>query len=99
MNAVIYKYPLSLEGRDVKEVRMPRGASVLTAQMQNGVLCLWALVPQDGAPHFGAEEDRRFLVVGTGHTLPESPTRYLGTVQLMGGALVLHVFELDKAQR
>lgn len=96
MNAVIYKYTLSLEGQDIKEVVMPVGANVLTVKVQGGTLCLWALVP--AARGIVPDETRRFLVVGTGQPFPEHPERYIGTVQLMGGALVLHVFDLGRAR-
>ena len=98
MNAVIYKYPLDLEGQDIKEIIMPLGANVLTVQVQRDVVCLWAMVPTDLPDYAGGEEVRRFLVIGTGHRLPEHPTRYVGTVQMVNGALVLHVFELEKAR-
>lgn len=99
MSTVIYKYPLDLDGPDIKEIRMPVGANVLSVQVQRDAVCLWALVPTDTAALVDIEETRRFLMIGTGHRLPERPDRFIGTVQLVGGALVLHVFELEKARR
>lgn len=36
---------------------------------------------------------RRFIVVGTGHRLPERQTRHVGTAIAPGGALVWHLRE------
>lgn len=84
MKPVIYKYPLSL---GITIVGMPEGAQILTAQMQNGFLQLWAMVQPDKPL-----EQRRFEVFGTGEPIElpaESP--YVATVQ--DGPLVWHVFE------
>jgi hypothetical protein len=68
---------------------LPRGAEVLSAQAQYDHLCLWARVDPD-AP----QDQRRFLVVGTGHTLPAGKRlAFIATAQMHGGALVWHVFE------
>lgn len=93
MNKTIFKYPLKDEALQV--VPMPAGAKVLCAQQQRGILCLWAeIVP--GNPI----QDRRFEVFGTGHPM-ETPAgihrEFIGTVQLYGGDLVLHVYERSQA--
>lgn len=84
----IYKYPLGF--LDTQEVPLPKGATVLSAQVQNGVICLWALCNTDApiAP-------RTIYTVGTGHNFNMDPSviRFIGTVQLSGGALVFHLFE------
>jgi hypothetical protein len=71
---------------------MPRGAPVLTAQLQREVLTIWALCDFD-AP----KEDRTFVVYGTGETIQEPPGDYIGTVQ--DGSFVWHVFEEKGGER
>lgn len=68
---------------------MPRDAEILCVQMQQEDVCLWAeVVPER------AKVKRRFEIFGTGHPIdPNIDKKYLGTVQLLAGGLVLHVFE------
>lgn len=89
MQTAVWKYPLSLplEGAQVC-IRMPFAARILCVQVQNGVPCLWAIVqPKEELV------ERVFDIVGTGAAIPPTARHYIGTVQLGGGALVLHVFE------
>lgn len=67
----------------------------MSVGVQRGTPCLWALVDDD-AVSFG----RTILMRGTGHPcdgLMGSGSgfgaRFLGTIQMYGGDLVLHVFE------
>jgi len=71
-----------------KPVEMPRGAQILSAQAQHGELCIWAAVDPSQPT-----ETRHFNVVGTGCPFNMEHQRYIGTAQLEGGFLVLHVFE------
>ncbi len=82
MTKTIWKFELN--GR----VEMPVGAKILCCQSQKGVACLWALVNPEGET-----EDRRFIVHGTGHPVPDESERYIDTYQELGGALIWHVFE------
>ena len=82
----IWKFDLPVN--DYAGINMPRGAEVLHVHEQYGKACIWALV-EPAAPL----EMRSFRIFGTGHTVPEFPRRYIGTVHLAGGALVFHVFE------
>jgi hypothetical protein len=72
----------------VQTIRMPKGSEVLTAQVQGEELCLWAMVDPDNLM-----EDRMFLIVGTGHNMPEVFGRYVATVQMENGLLIWHIFE------
>jgi hypothetical protein len=88
--SVIWKYPLwPDDARDVVPLDMPANSQILAIQFQEGAgPCLWALVdPQQPT------EQRQFRVVGTGHSIDEDTGQYLGTFQMMNGALVFHVFE------
>ena len=82
----IWKYPIQEEAI----FEMPKGAEILSVQVQDGLPTLWALVDPD-AP----KERRGFLVVGTGWKLSHewfSQARiFIGTVQL--GGFVWHIFE------
>lgn len=82
----VYKYPLSPFVDQT--ISMPHGARVVHLAVQDGQVCLWAIVDPSAPP-----EPRHFSVLGTGdRTLAEDST-YVGTVLLDGGFDVLHVFE------
>lgn len=82
----IFKYPLEI--LDERYVLMPDGAEIISAQVQHGTLCLWAIVED------GRQKSRRLIeIFGTGHAIPNADRRFIGTVQMAGVALVWHVFE------
>ncbi len=81
----VFKYVMEIT--DYVDLDMPSGAEVLTAQMQNGDLCLWAKVDEN-AP----KEKRRFRIAGTGHPL-EGKHEYISTVFPYNDSLVFHIFE------
>lgn len=68
---------------------MPKEARIIHCAAQHGRICLWAIVDDSVAM-----EDRVFRIYGTGNVFDvDLPLAYTGSVQLDGGALVLHVFE------
>lgn len=80
--AFIFKYPLEWTIGTPQNVEMPKGADVLTVQMQDGKPTMWAEVPDLSA----RVERRRFTIIGTGTPFVrdvDGPTikRYIGTVQ------------------
>ena len=81
----VWKFRLVMT--DVQSVQMPMGAEILTVQMQGEQCCLWALCEPENVTH-----SRTILIHGTGHPVGDI-ARYIGSVQMMGGALVFHVFE------
>lgn len=85
----IHKYPLQIS--DSVAVGLPKGAEVLCVQPQMSSLCLWALVDPGQST-----EQRVFRIVGTGQSTEMTKDSYIGTVQLLGGNLVYHIFELDR---
>jgi hypothetical protein len=87
----IYKYTLNIDSHQAIEV--PSGAEFLSAQIQNGKVCVWALVDPNAK-----KELELFIIAGTGHPFPEQPKQFqfLGTVQQAGGALVWHIFRAVK---
>jgi hypothetical protein len=80
MTSVVYKYP-------VDEVKMPRGAKVVHVGEQGGKPFLWALVDPDQP-----EEERTFIVLGTGQAVNGELWSHVGTFQQP--PFVWHVFEL-----
>jgi hypothetical protein len=82
----VYKYPLIVA--DLQHVALPIWSRPLTVQVQQGALCLWALVNPAGPTRGLAVR-----MVGTGHDFADAlDWTYLATVQLHGGDLVYHVF-------
>lgn len=88
MKRTIYKYPLELE--HLQGVTMPKDATILTVQVQRGVLCLWALVNPEAPPQL-----REIEIFGTGLPIQEWTRSYIGTVQMQEGMLAWHVFERE----
>lgn len=85
----IWKYPLPVIDRF--DLPLPTGATSLTVQMQRGEPCLWALVN----PH-APTTIRQFVICGTGNSVPFDAGNYIGTFQMEGGALVFHLFEVNR---
>lgn len=81
----IFKYPLWVDERQT--VQLPKGAELLTVQVQHGSPHLWALIPNEAAE----TESRVILMYGTGHPI-SCLGKYPGTFQLDGGGLVFHAF-------
>ncbi len=84
----VFKY--ELEVTDRQEIPLPPRATILSAQVQQGKVCLWAEVDYD---ELYLAEPRHIRIHGTGHPVTES-LRFIDTVQLSGGKLVFHVFEV-----
>lgn len=83
----VWKYIIPVGDEDF-EVEMPRGTTLLSTQVQNGEVCLWALV----TPTL-PKEKRTFRIFGTGHPIPCLAYAYVGTVQMEEGKLAWHLFE------
>lgn len=85
----VFKYPVKIV--DHVSIAMPKGARLLSFQSQGGHPCLWALVDP-----VAEKETRNFRFVGTGHPVEEDPTslQFVGTAQMMDGALIWHLFEI-----
>lgn len=86
----IYSASFAAE-RSKAAIRMPSNAKILKVDEQYGDICVWALVDTDNAP-----ETRTFQLFGTGHEIPVDAASgfvHVGSVMLLSGRLVLHVFE------
>lgn len=88
MKSAIWKYEVPIT--DSFELKMTPASTVLSVQMQHGQMVLWAHVPDT---EWSRREKRTFAWHGTGNPCPARPGKFIGTVQLEGGALVFHLFE------
>lgn len=87
----IYKYNISTDNGIIKGPI----TKLLTAQVQNGAIVIWAEVDTD-------KPERKFQIVPIGTGWPLDPPAgkdcildthtYIDTVQLAGGSLVLHIY-------
>lgn len=84
----IYKYDLAIS--DQQLIELPIGAILLCVQVQHGQPRLWARV-NPAQP----KENKKIITHGTGHMVPETTGRHIGTYQLADGNIVFHVFESD----
>lgn len=87
----VFKYPVKIDDR--VSIKMRKGAQLLSFQTQGEQPCIWALVRETKEM-----ETRHFRFAGTGHPIEEdsSSLQFIGTAQMMGGALIWHLFEVVK---
>ena len=83
----IYKYPI--EVTDEQTLTLPVNAQILTVQTQWDSPCLWAMID----PEEKQTEQVAIRVYGTGQPVSDSENlTYIGTVQMLSGQLVFHIF-------
>lgn len=94
----IHKYRLPLDttleidgiGVTASDHSIPVDAKLLSVQVQQESIMLWALV--DPAKQ---TIRRTFAIFGTDHPIPDSiSVDHVGTVQMVGGRLIWHIFEI-----
>lgn len=76
---------LSPESHQIFNV--PRGAKVLSVDLQSNIICIWMLVDPKNLL-----VEREFRVVGTGWDTDREAHEFVGTV--IDGPFVWHVFEV-----
>lgn len=81
---LIYKYELTKSG--TTDLDIPKNAQILCIQSQRNIPVAWVAFDKS-APMW----KRRIAPVYTGDGIENA--RYIGTVQLDGGSLVIHYFE------
>lgn len=91
---IIWKFQIG-ELADVVEIDMPKGAQILTIQMQHGNPCIWAVVdPLEKSVRRG------IAIHGTGHNINTAKKYiaegYIGTFQLDNGSLIFHAFDMGE---
>lgn len=86
---MVFKYKVPIG--DHVSISLPKGAQILSAQVQRGTPCIWALVDPDQPM-----VERRFRFAGTGHAIKDDPMTlsFIDTFQMHGGDLVFHLFEI-----
>lgn len=84
MSRVVHKVGCPLSTCYVR-FSAPMTIMPVALQLQNGQPCMWFERDADEQPMV----EHTLALVGTGHPVPDHAT-YVGTVQLQGGALVLH---------
>lgn len=82
----VYKYVLAATEQQV--LFLPKGSEVLSVAEQRNDMVLYAMVRDDA----GEVERHTVRVHGTGHPVHDDPGRFIGTVNLHGGALMFHMF-------
>src|ERR1700760_3985865 len=88
---VVWKFPIPNQKEFI--IEMPKGAQICTIQRWKDFPVFWAVVDPEAD-----KEQRRFILVGTGHDFEysaESNLRFLGTFQMLGGDAVNHLFEIS----
>lgn len=88
MTQTIYKYSLPIT--DNFRLFLPLDPKILSAQVQNGLPCMWVQLDLSKAKAF-----RSFHLMGTGHPMPppEALGPFDGSFQLPEQGLVFHLFE------
>ncbi len=82
----IFKYELQVT--DSQTITMPKGAQIISAQVQNNKPVLWDIVDE-----FAKDDYTIINMVGTGHEIKfDHGYTFLSTIQLHGGMLVFHIF-------
>ncbi len=72
-------------------IEMPKGAQVVSANIQSGKVCIWALVDATAI-----KEKRKFIILATGQNIPESKNTYIKTIFSENAEFVFHVFEIHE---
>lgn len=88
MQTVVHKF-IFPQYADEGTFAMSGSATILHAGMQGKDFCIWARVPMDDSTKYL----RRFIIRGTGHTIPEGPYVFISTIITEGGSFVFHIFE------
>jgi hypothetical protein len=90
----IFKHTLSLDFH--QEVELPYGARILDAQVQNGKPRLWFGFIHEHQTPAHRPQKRHFVLLPTGgnyRIADGKELRYVATLQLHGGEIMVHVYE------
>ena len=85
----IWKYFIA---GDREQITMPKGAKILSLQVQDGDICIWVLVDPKATT-----EVRVVETILTGQQIPsdiDSENDYIGTALMHNDNFVLHLFEV-----
>jgi hypothetical protein len=83
----IYKYELLII--DEQKLVLPRESKILSVAEQSNQIVLYAFTENKNT----VDEEYKIIIHGTGHNASDIENyRFLGTVKLMDGRLMFHVF-------
>lgn len=84
----IFKYILNLVDNQVVDIFLP--ATLLSVEEQRGDIVLYAIVDDESNATIPID----IAIIGTGNVIRQnlSAYRFMGTVKLMNGGLMFHVF-------
>lgn len=90
----VWKFPIEIT--DDFELELPAGAEILYVDSQRDTeVNMWALVDTEAPKMF-----RKFHLAGTGYHIDEAlnltKANHVASFQMQGGALVFHLFEVDR---
>lgn len=88
LHQTIYKYELDLKSR--QEIMIPKYSKILSAQNQNGKVCVWAVV--NTSRDYELMPVSFYMTETGGNAETTAYKKFLDTVQLNSGAYVVHVF-------
>lgn len=69
-------------------VNLPVNAQVITIEVQNNTLCVWAIVDPNEK-----RMSPELIIIGTGHAIPPQAGKFIKTIFQLDGRLVWHVFK------
>ena len=82
---IIWKWQITKAG--ITEIEVPKGTKFLDTQIQHGKIVVWGICNPE------LPTERRIVsVYDTGAHVNNLSSEYLGTVQLLEGDLIKHVF-------
>lgn len=79
----IYKYPIKIA--DTQILDMPVGADIISLQMQNGIITIWAIIDIEASLM-----PVKIRIFGTGIHYSDLVLRHIGSIQ--DGDYIWHVF-------
>jgi hypothetical protein len=85
----IFKYPIPVA--DEFFLQLSVFAEILTVQLQKSEPQIWVLIDPDDPKY-----ERKFHLYGTGMSISNDPHVYIGSFQMLQGALVYHLFEVTE---
>lgn len=86
----VYKYSLDITNEQV--LALPVGAVILSVANQHEGIVMYALVDKN----VKGLQGQKIYIHGTGHEVYGENLAFIGTVELLGGRLMFHVFREAK---
>lgn len=84
----ICKFHIEIEMENI--IQAPSGTIWLSAQLQHNQIVVWGIVNPDNA-----STNYKTYVLPTGAAISQMSAKFMGTVQLGSGSMILHIFIED----